>query len=140
MTVHQKDQKCFIMIFKWWKFKVHPQTSSNLYSLLQVMDLWVKLNRYGVFKILIIVTKKLISYIFILLFCPSWSCTIISCINIFTSLCKNLLNLLEFLAEVFRCHLHHFQCLTVPVKVHNEVNILIRVYILNWIKWIQNVS
>ena len=32
------------------------------------------------------------------------------CINWFTSLCKNLFNLLEFLAEAFRCHLHHFQC------------------------------
>ena len=36
-------------------------------------------------------------------------------INWFTSLCKNLFNLLEFLAEAFRCHVHHFQCLTVPV-------------------------
>ena len=25
---------------------------------------------------------------------------------------RNLLNLLEFLAEAFRCHVHHFQCLT----------------------------
>ena len=33
---------------------------------------------------------------FLLLFCPSWSCTIICCINRFTSLCKNLFNLLEF--------------------------------------------
>ena len=24
-------------------------------------------------------------------------------------------NLLEFLAEAFRCHVHHSQCLTVPV-------------------------
>ena len=39
----------------------------------------------------------------------------ICCINRFTSLCKNLFNLLEFLAEAFRCHVHHFQCLTVPV-------------------------
>ena len=36
------------------------------------------------------------------------------CINSFTSLCKNLFNLLEFLAEAFRCQVHHFQCLTVP--------------------------
>ena len=48
-----------------------------------------------------------------MLFCPSWYCTIICCIIIFTSLCKNLFNLLEFLAEDFRCHVHHFQCLTV---------------------------
>ena len=44
----------------------------------------------------------------ILLFYPSWSCTIICCVNIFTWLCKNLFNLLAFLAEVFRCHVHHF--------------------------------
>ena len=42
---------------------------------------------------------------------------ILCCINTFTSLCKNLLNLLEFLAEAFRCHVHHFQCLTVPVEL-----------------------
>ena len=44
-----------------------------------------------------------------------WNVIILYCINRFTSLCKNLLNLLEFLAEVFRCHVHHFQCLTLPV-------------------------
>ena len=38
------------------------------------------------------------------LFCPSSSCTIICCINTFTSLCKNQFKLLEFLAEAFRCH------------------------------------
>ena len=42
---------------------------------------------------------------------------LLCCINWFTSLCKNLFNLLEFLAEAFRCHLHHFQCLTVPVEL-----------------------
>jgi hypothetical protein len=26
---------------------------------------------------------------------------------------RNLLNLLEFLAEAFRCHVHHFQCLKI---------------------------
>ena len=31
-----------------------------------------------------------------LFFCPSWSCTIICYINRFTSLCKNLFNLLEW--------------------------------------------
>ena len=36
------------------------------------------------------------------------------CINRFTSLCKNLFNLLEFLAEAFRCHVHHFQCFDGP--------------------------
>ena len=62
------------------------------------------------------------------------------CINRFTSLCKNLFNLLEFLAEAFWCHVHHFQCLTVPVDwyrkasaknssklnkfLHSEVNLL----------------
>ena len=35
-------------------------------------------------------------YLHQLLFCPSWSCTIICCINTFTSICKNLSNLLEF--------------------------------------------
>ena len=39
------------------------------------------------------------------------------CINRFTSLCNNLLNLLEFLAEAFRCHVHHFQCLAVQVTI-----------------------
>ena len=39
------------------------------------------------------------------------------CINRFTLLCKNLLNLLDFLAEAFRCHVHHFQFLTVPVEL-----------------------
>ena len=52
-----------------------------------------------------------------LLFRPSWSCAIICCIIWFTSLCKNFLNLLEFLAEAFRCHMHHFQCMTVTVTV-----------------------
>ena len=42
----------------------------------------------------------------LLLFCPSSSCTIIYCIKRFTSLCKNLFNLLEVLAEAFRCHVH----------------------------------
>ena len=41
------------------------------------------------------------------------SVRIIRCINWFTSLCKNLFNLLEILAEAFRCHVHHFQCLMV---------------------------
>ena len=50
-----------------------------------------------------------------MLFCPSLSWTIICCINRFTSLCKDLFNLIEFLAEAFQCHVHHFQCLTVPV-------------------------
>ena len=75
-----------------------------------------------------------------LLFCPSRSCIIICCINRFTSLCKNFLNSLEFLVETFRCHVHHFQCLTVPVELtasvkssgklnkflHSEVNLLIQ--------------
>ena len=64
------------------------------------------------------------------------------CINRFTSLCKSLFNLLEFLAEAFRCHVHHFQCLTVPGKasaknssklnkfLHSEVNLLIQLIIV----------
>ena len=65
----------------------------------------------------VIVSEKWYSdlLLLLLLFCPFWSCTIICCINWFTSLCKNLFNLLEFLAEAFRCHVHHFQRLTVPV-------------------------
>ena len=47
----------------------------------------------------------------------------ICCINRFNSLCKNLFNLLEFLAEVFQCHVHHFQCLMVPIVT---VNLLIQ--------------
>ena len=43
-------------------------------------------------------------------------------------------HLLEFLAEAFRCHVHHFQCLTVPVLktqvsgkfLHTEVNLIIQ--------------
>ena len=27
------------------------------------------------------------------------------------------LHLLEFLAKVFQCHVHHFQCLAVPVQL-----------------------
>ena len=59
----------------------------------------------------------------------------ICCINRFTSLCKNLFNLLEFLAEAFRCHMHHFQCLSVDTGTvkhwkwctwHSEVNLLIQ--------------
>ena len=31
------------------------------------------------------------------------------------------LHLLEFLAEAFWCHDHHFQCLAVPVELENGV-------------------
>jgi hypothetical protein len=72
---------------------------------------------------------------------------ILCCINRSTLLCKIFFNLLEFLAEAFRCHVHNFQCLTVPVELaamfrfrkasaknssklnkflHSEVNILIQ--------------
>ena len=34
---------------------------------------------------------------------------------------RNLLNLLEFLAEAFRCHVHHFQCLTVLVELASMI-------------------
>jgi hypothetical protein len=30
---------------------------------------------------------------------------------------QELVNLLEFLAEAFRCHVHHFHCLTVPMEL-----------------------
>ena len=36
---------------------------------------------------------------------PKYS--IVCCINRFTSLCKNLFNLLEFFAKAFPCHVHH---------------------------------
>ena len=49
---------------------------------------------------------------------------LICCIKWFTSLCKNLFNLLEFLAEAFRCHVHHFQCLTVPLLWIQHFNFL----------------
>ena len=53
-----------------------------------------------------------------LLFCPSWSCTITYCIIKFTSLhYARTFHLLKFLAEAFQCHVHHFQCLTVPVEL-----------------------
>ena len=42
-------------------------------------------------------------------------CTII--FIIFTSLCKNFLKLTCVLAEAFRCHGHHSQCLTVLVEL-----------------------
>ena len=58
---------------------------------------------------------------YVLLICPSWSCIVICCINKFTSLCKNLFNLLEFLAVAFWCHVHHFQYLTVPVELHQAL-------------------
>ena len=81
----------------------------------------------------------IICQIVMLLFCPSWSCTIISCFNWFTSLCKNLFNLLEFLAEAFQCHCHHFQCLTVLV----ELQLLLKTQV-SWtssciVKWISYV-
>ena len=58
-----------------------------------------------------------------------------------TSLCKNLFNLLEFLAEAFRCQVHYFQCLEnyahgiekllqnsskLNKFLHSEVNLLIQ--------------
>ena len=46
------------------------------------------------------------------LFCLSWSCTVICCINRFTSLSKNLFNLLEFLVEAFRCTFKHWKWCT----------------------------
>ena len=30
-------------------------------------------------------------------------------------------HLLEYSAEAFQCHVHHFQCLTVPVELTDEV-------------------
>ena len=68
--------------------------------------------------------KHYINKIYVLLFCPSWSYTIICCIHRFTSLCKNLFNLLEFVAETLRCHVYNFQCLTVPApsSIENDAH------------------
>ena len=64
------------------------------------------------------------------MFCTSWSCTIICCINRFTSLCKNLFNLLEFLVEAFRCTWHREASAKNSSKLnkflHSEVNLLIQ--------------
>ena len=38
---------------------------------------------------------------------------------------QELVHLLEFLAEAFRCHMYDFQFLTVPF-LHSEVNLLIQ--------------
>ena len=35
---------------------------------------------------------------------------------------QELVQLTEFLAEAFRCHVHHFQCLTVPVELHQKAS------------------
>ena len=35
---------------------------------------------------------------------------------------QELIQLTEFLAEAFRCHVHHFQCLTVPVELHRKAS------------------
>ena len=61
--------------------------------------------------------RFLFLFIFLLLFCPSWSCTTIRSINRFTSICKNLFNLLKFITEVFRLHVHHSHYLTVSVEL-----------------------
>jgi hypothetical protein len=41
----------------------------------------------------------------------------ICCINSVTSPCKNLFNILEFIAEALRCHMHHFQSLTALMEL-----------------------
>ena len=43
---------------------------------------------------------------------------------------QELVNLLEFVAEAFRCHVHHFQCFTVPVDTirhssHNNISAIL---------------
>ena len=58
------------------------------------------------------------------------------CINRFTSLCKNLFNLLEFLAEAIRYHVPHFQCLSVPVPVSSTGTIMH----WKWCIWHQKTS
>jgi hypothetical protein len=36
---------------------------------------------------------------------------------------QELFNLLEFLTEAFRCHVYHFQCLTVPMEfIENDAH------------------
>ena len=58
----------------------------------------------------------------------------ICCNNRFTSLCKNLFNVLEFLAGAFWCHVHHFQCLTVPVELLGTIKHW------KWCTWHQKAS
>ena len=67
------------------------------------------------------------------MFCPSWSWTIICFINRFTSLCKNLFNLLEFLAMLDSkkwCSWHRKASVKNSSKLnkflHSEVNLLIQ--------------
>ena len=62
----------------------------------------------------------------------------ICCINWFTSLCKKLFNLLEFLAEAFRCHVHHFRCLTVPVELAVMFQFVVvgMAEMLLWVLWL----
>ena len=50
----------------------------------------------------------------------------VCCINIFTSLCKNLFNLLEFLAEAFRCHVHAKNSSKFNKFLLSEANLLIQ--------------
>ena len=62
------------------------------------------------------------------------------CINRFTSLCKNLFNLLEFLAEAFRCHVHHFQCLTAlvelgPSSIENDAHGIKKLLLKTQVSW-----
>ena len=83
-------------------------------SLEQVqLNLTKKRNSYLIFKYVVWLWKSILNGFDVaqyVLFCT------IICI-IFTSLCKNFVKLTWVLAEAFRCHGHHFQCLTEFNKV-----------------------
>ena len=51
----------------------------------------------------------------VLLFCPSWYLNMLYWLVHFTM--QELVQFTWVLAEAFRCHVHHFQCLTVPVEL-----------------------
>ena len=62
---------------------------------------------------------------------------ILTGINWFTSLCKKHIQL-EFLAEAFRCHVHHFQCLTVPMEpssIENDAHGIEKLLLKTQVSW-----
>ena len=79
------------------------------------------------FKVLQILPLQLLA----LICCPSGSCTVIYYIIRFTPLCK-IFTYLSFLSEAFQCHMHHFQCLTVPVSQFSIWIVMIKGNHINW--------
>ena len=97
-----------------WDFYYHNLDGNFSLFLSCILHFKSKPSRAHV--IIIIVTCLLICWTGEQDYC--WSvlfCTII-CI-IFTSLCKKLVKLTWVLADAFRCHGHHFQCLTVLMEL-----------------------